>query len=57
MPYPKSDNKNNIHMYIFNRDIYEERRGGKEIEERKHKMKTYVPEARLYLQMCLYLYY
>ena len=36
-------------MYIFNSDIYEERRGGKEIEERKHKMKTYVPEARLYL--------
>lgn len=47
--YPKSNNKNNIHMYIFNRDINEERRGGREREERKHKMKTYVPEARLYL--------
>lgn len=48
--YPKSNNKNNIHMYIFNRDINEERREG-EREERKHKMKTMYQKDLLFVDV------
>lgn len=38
---------------MFNRDICEQTRGGREREERKLKMKTYVPEARLFVDVPL----